>query len=81
MSECKCWNCNEKGHYANKCPKLKEKGVKYINSSQFIMNIEQIKEDNDTWYKYEDFYVSQTDNDSISESESELQQSSNNNSE
>ena len=19
--DCRCWNCNEKGHYANECPK------------------------------------------------------------
>ena len=62
ISECKCWNCNEKGHYANKCPKLKEKKVKYINTSQFIMEIEQIKEDDNRWYEYEEFYISETDN-------------------
>ena len=75
ISECKCWNCNEKGHYANKCPKLKEKGIKYINTSQFIMNLEHIKENSDKWHEYEDFYISQTDNEDESESENSSSES------
>ena len=89
ISECTCWNCNEKGHYANKCPKLKEKRVKYINTSEFIMNLEQFKEDNNNWHEYEEFYIRQTDDESepgyedISKSESEQieDSSSENNSE
>lgn len=70
ISECKCWNCHEKGHYANKCPKLKEKGIKYVNKSEFIMSLEQIREDNNKWYEYEEFYISETETEDGSETQS-----------
>ena len=77
--DCKCWNCNEKGHYANKCPKLKEKGVKYIDSTEFIMKLEYIKEENNNWYNNEDFYISETEPENISYIEETSNNSSSNN--
>ena len=66
ITDCKCWNCNEKGHYANKCPKLKQNGVKYIDSTDFIMKLEYIKEDNkNDWYNDEIFYISETEPEEI----------------
>ena len=66
ITDCKCWNCNEKGHYANKCPKLKQNGVKYIDSTDFIMKLEYIKEDNNNdWYNDEMFYISETEPEEI----------------
>ena len=66
ITDCKCWNCNEKGHYANKCPKLKQNGVKYIDSTDFIMKLEYIKEDDENdWYNDEIFYISETEPEEI----------------
>ena len=54
---------------------MKEKGIKYINTSQFMMNLEHIKENNDKWHEYEEFYISQTDNEGESESENSSSES------
>ena len=65
IADCKCWNCNEKGHYANKCPKLQQKGVKYIDTTELIMKLEYIREDNNNWYDEEVFYISETEPEEI----------------
>ena len=65
IKDCKCWNCNEKGHYANKCPKLKQKGVKYVDNTEFIMNLEYIKEEDNNWYNDDEFYISETEPEDI----------------
>ena len=65
IADCKCCNCNEKEHYANKCPKLEQKGVKYIDNTDFIMNLEYIREDNNNWYEDDEFYISETEPEDI----------------
>ena len=65
IKDCKCWNCNEKGHYANKCPKLKQKGVKYVDNTEFIMNLEYIREEDNNWYNDDEFYISETEPEDI----------------
>lgn len=65
LVDCKCWNCNEKGHYANKCPKLKKKGIKYVDNTDFIMNLECIKEENTNWHEDDEFYISETESEDI----------------
>lgn len=49
-AECKCWLCQEEGHYANECPKRKKQEFKEKNKKLeviYSMNFEPIESDTD----------------------------------
>lgn len=72
--DCRCWICNEIGHYANKCPKKTDKSFTnniHILNSAFQNHLEPIESEYETSSTISSLYFYETDHDSQQSSESE----------
>ena len=81
-TSCRCWICNEQGHYANECPNKQEKKYKEQNKvleQIFSLGYEPI-EDSDISDKEEIYYI-ESDSDESSETTEESSQESSSESE
>ena len=57
LKKCKCWLCNEEGHYANKCPKKKKANIKIFedfNDLELITDSKDVTENDSIYYLFDE---------------------------